>query len=164
MELDGLPLHQLVNDATVALVPLSVLLGWAFALLRGWRWLMRWATLATTVAGLAALVVTVVTGKDLLDSLIANIPADQPLYATLQTHEERADLLLWLYVAYTVVVVAAFLLLPAPSRLVDGRLDHRGSEAGWVGVVVPAALVLLGLGCLVAAVLTGHAGAQAAFG
>ncbi len=164
MELDGLPLHPLVNDAAVALVPISILLGWALALLRSWRWLTRWGALLTTLGGLASLVVTWLSGRDLLDSLIANIPSDQPLYATLQTHQDRANLLLWLYTGFSVVVVLAFFLLPAPSRLEDGRMAFRGSAATWVGTVLPGALVLLGLAALVAVVLTGHAGAQAAFG
>lgn len=164
MEIDGIPLHQLVNDSAVALVPLSVLLAWAFALLRSWRWLTRWGALLSTLAGLAALVASWVTGRDVLDSLVANIPSDQPLYETLQTHQDRANLLLWIYVAFTVVVVLAFFLLPAPSRLEDDRMSHRGSSAGWVATVLPAALVVLGLACLVWVVLTGHAGAQAAFG
>ena len=163
MEIDGLPLHPLVNDAAVALVPLSVLLACAFALLPSWRWLTRWAALLTTSAGLASLVVTVLSGRELLDTMIANIPPDQPLYATLQTHQDRANLLLWSYVAFTVVVVVAFVALPAPSRLEDGRLAHAGRDARWVAVL-PVVLVLLGLVCLVGVALTGHAGAQAAFG
>lgn len=159
-----MPLHQLVNDLAVALVPLSVLLAWAFALLRTWRWLTRWGALLTTLVGLAALAVTWVSGRDLLDSLIANIPADQPLYQTLQTHQDRAGQLLWLYIAFAVVVVLAFFLLPAPSRLEDGRMAFGGSSARWVGGVLPAALVVLGALCLIWVALTGHAGAQAAFG
>jgi hypothetical protein len=164
MEIDGLPLHQLVNDAAVALVPISILLGWALALLRSWRWLTRWGALLTTLGGMAALLVTWLAGRDLLDSIIANIPTDQPLYDTLQTHQDRATLLLWLYAAFTLVVVVAFFVLPAPSGLEGGRLTFRGSDARWVGVVLPAALVVLGVLSLVWVVLTGHAGAQAAFG
>lgn len=164
MEFDGLPLHPLVNDAAVALVPISILLGWALALLRSWRWLTRWAALLSTLGGLAALVVTWLSGRELLDSMIANIPTDQPLYATLQTHQDRAMLLLWLYAGFSAVVVVAFLVLPAPSRLEDGRLAFRGNEARWVGTVLPTALVVLGLLSMVSVVLTGHAGAQAAFG
>jgi hypothetical protein len=164
MELDGLPLHPLVNDAAVALVPLSILLGWAFALLREWRWLTRWGALLSTLGGIVALVLTLLSGRDLLDARFASIPTDQPLYATLQTHQDRAAQLLWLYVAFTVVVVVAFFRLPAPSRLEDGRMAFRGSTASWVGTVLPAALVVLGLVCLVWVVLTGHAGAEAAFG
>ena len=164
MEIDGLPLHQLVNDAAVALVPMSVVLAWAFALLPSWRWLTRWGMVLTTVAGLASVVGAVRSGRSLFDERFAAIPSDQPLYEVLQTHQDRANLLLWTYVGFTVVAVAAFFLVPAPSRLEDGRLAFRGSEARWVGLLLPALLVVLGLVCLVAAVLTGHAGAEAAFG
>ena len=164
MELDGLPLHQLVNDAAVALVPLSVLLGWAFALLRSWRWLTRWGALLSTLAGLASVFAAVRTGSALFDERFASVPSDQPLYAALQTHQDRANLLLWLYLAFTIVVVVAFILVPAPSRLEDGRMGFHGRDARWVATVLPAAVVLLGLVCLVWVALTGHAGAQAAFG
>ena len=163
MEFDGLPLHPLVNDSAVALVPLSVLLAWAFALLRSWRWLTRWGVLLSTLGGMAAIVATWLTGRDLLDSRIANIPRDVPLYDTLQTHQDRANQLLVVYAVFTAVVLVAFFLVPAPSRLDDGRLGFRGSSARWV-VVLPAALVVLGLVSLVWVALTGHAGAQAAFG
>ena len=164
MEIDGLPVHQLLNDSAVALVPLSVLVTWAFALLRSWRWLTRRGALLLTVGGLVALATTWWSGRDVLDSRFAGLPSDQPLYETLQTHQDRATLLLWTYAAFTVAVVLAFLLLPAPSRLEDGRMSFAGSDARWVGSVVPAVLVVLGLACLVLVVLTGHAGAQAAFG
>ena len=164
MELDGLPLHPLVNDSAVALVPISVLLGWAFALLRSWRWLTRWGVLLSTSGGMAALFATWLTGRDMLDPLLADIPPDQPLYETLQTHQDRANLLMWLYLAFTIVVVIAFFRVPAPSRLEDGRMGFRGSSARWVATVLPAAVVVLGLVCLVWVALTGHAGAQAAFG
>ena len=164
MELDGIPLHQLVNDSAVAVVPISVLLGWAFALLRSWRWLTRWGALLCTLAGLASVLAAVRTGSALLDERFASVPSDQPLYATLQTHQDRANLLMWLYLAFTVVVVLAFFLVPAPSRLEDGRMGFRGSSARWVATALPAAVVVLGLACMVWVVLTGHAGAQAAFG
>jgi hypothetical protein len=164
MELDGIPLHPLVNDTAVALVPLSVLVVWAFALLPSWRWLTRWGALLSTLAGMVSLLLTWWTGRDLIDELLANIPTDQPIYARLQTHQDRADVLLWIFLGFTVVVVLAFFLMPAPSHLDDGRLAFRGSTARWVALVIPAALVVLGLVCLVWVVLTGHAGAQAVFG
>ncbi len=164
MEFDGLPLHPLVNDSAVALVPLSVLLACAFALLRSWRWLTLWGALLSTLGGMAALVATWLTGRDLLDTMIANIPTDVPLYDTLQTHQDRANQLLVVHAVFTAVVLVAFFLVPAPSRLDDGRLGFRGSTARWVAVVLPAALVVLGLVSLVWVALTGHAGAEAAFG
>ena len=52
MELDGIPLHPLVNDAAVSLVPLAAVMGIVVAALPGWRWLTRWVLLLTTVGGL----------------------------------------------------------------------------------------------------------------
>jgi hypothetical protein len=164
MEIDGIPLHPLVNDAAVALVPMAVLAGLAFALLPSWRWLTRWAALLATLGGVGALVLTVWTGRDLFSSLSANLPADSPITAQLETHQDRGTLLMWVFVAYTVVVVLAFFTVPAASRLEDGRLGFRGSSAGWATSVLPAAVVLVGLAALVLVVLTGHAGAQVAFG
>jgi hypothetical protein len=164
MEIDGIPLHFLVNDAAVALVPLSVLAAFVFALLPSWRWLSRWAALLTTVGGLVALALTLWSGRDLYDSISANLPQDQPIYELLQTHQDRARMLLVIYVVFAVVVALAFFLLPARSHLDTGRLGRTGSNARWVSAAVPAALVVVGLAALVAVALTGHAGAQAAFG
>ncbi|HET6561220.1 MAG TPA: hypothetical protein VFG72_05040 [Marmoricola sp.] len=162
MEIDGLPLHPLINDSAVALVPLSVLAGLAFALLPSWRWLSRWAALLLTVGGMVALLATWWTGRDLLETRFAS--ATGVLADRLQTHQDRADLLLWIYIAFTVVVLLAFFVLPAPTHLDSGRMGFAGNTAGWASLVVPAAVVVVGLAALVAVVLTGHAGAQVAFG
>jgi MFS family permease len=164
MELDGMPLHPLVNDTAVALIPLAVLAALALALLPSWRWLARWAALLTSLVGLVAVVLTVWTGRDLLASRVETLPPGSPNLERLQLHEDRANLLLWSFVAFTIVVVVAFFLLPATSRLVDGRMGAEGSGAGWVPKVVPGLLVVLGVAVLVVAVLTGHAGAQAVWG
>jgi hypothetical protein len=160
MEIDGLPLHPLVNDAAVALVPLSVLAGLAFALLPGWRWLSRWAALLSTLGGLAALVVAWLSGRNLVESAYGG----GSLPERVQTHQDRASMLVVVFFVFTVVVLLAFFTLPAPSRLEDRRLDFVGSSAPWAARVVPVAVVVLALLALVAVVLTGHAGARLAFG
>ena len=162
MEIDGLPLHPLINDSAVALVPLSVLAGLALALLPSWRWLSRWASLLLTVGGMLSLLVTWWTGRDLAEGAFASATGE--LAERIQTHQDRANLLVLDYIVFTVVVLLAFFTLPAPSHLDDGRMAFRGSSAGWVQRVVPAALVVVALVALVAVVLTGHAGAQVAFG
>jgi hypothetical protein len=162
MELDGIPLHPLVNDAAVALVPLAAVTGLVLALLPGWRWLTRWVALLSTLGGLGALLLTWWTGRDLAEERFAS--ATGTLAERLRTHQDRADLLVWVFLAYTVVVLLAFFALPAPSRLVDGRMGFVGNTAAWAVRVVPAALVVVGLLALVVVVLTGHAGAQLAFG
>ncbi len=160
MELDGLPLHPLVNDAAVALVPAAVLAGLAFALLPGWRWLTRWAALLASLGGLVALVLGWWSGRDLVDTMFAG----GQLPEQVQTHQDRASMLVVVFFVFAVVVVLAFFTLPAPSRLEDHRLGFAGSSAPWAARVVPIALVVLALAALVGVVLTGHAGAQLAFG
>jgi hypothetical protein len=162
MEIDGIPLHPLVNDAAVALIPLAAVMGLVLAGLPGWRWLTRWVAMLATVGGLAALIPTWLTGRNLADERYANVTG--ALADRVQTHQDRANLLVLICIVYTVVVLVAFFTLPAPTRLVDGRLDFAGSTAGWATRAVPAALVVVGLVALVAVVLTGHAGAQLAFG
>jgi formate hydrogenlyase subunit 3/multisubunit Na+/H+ antiporter MnhD subunit len=160
MELDGIPLHPLVNDAAVALVPLSVLAALALALLPGWRWLARWAALLATLGGLGALLLTWWTGRDLVETNLGG----GPLPEVVQTHQDRANMLVVVFLVFTVVVLVAFFTLPAPSRLEDRRMGFAGNSAAWAARGVPAALVVVGLAALVAVVLTGHAGAQLAFG
>jgi formate hydrogenlyase subunit 3/multisubunit Na+/H+ antiporter MnhD subunit len=160
MELDGMPLHPLVNDMAVALVPLSVLAGLAFALLPGWRWLTRWAAVLSTLGAMVALGLTWWTGRDLVETMVGG----GQLPAQLQTHQDRANMLVVIFLVFTVVVVLAFFTLPAPSRLEDRRLEFAGRSAAWATRLVPVALVVLGLLALVAVVMTGHAGAQFVFG
>ncbi len=157
-----MPLHPLVNDAAVTLLPLSVAAALAFALVPGWRWLTRWATLLVTVGGLVSLLLTWWTGRELATERYANVTG--VLAERLATHQERADVLVWVYLAFTVAVVLAFLVVPAPSRLEGGRMGFAGTSARWASTAVPAALVALALLALLGVVLTGHAGAQVAFG
>jgi hypothetical protein len=162
MELDGIPLHPLVNDAAVALVPLAAVMGLVVALLPGWRWLTRWVLLASTVGGLGALLPTWWTGRALAEDRYESVTG--VLAERLATHQERANMLLWIFIAYTLVVLVAFVTVPAATRLADGKLDFAGNGATWATRAVPAALVVVGLVALVSVVLTGHAGAQVAFG
>jgi hypothetical protein len=139
-----------------------VLAGLAFALLPGWRWLTCWAARLSTTGGAVALLLTWWTGRDLAEERYATVTGD--LAERLATHQDRANVLVWVVLAYTVVVLLAFLTLPAASRLDDGRLGFAGRSAPWVVRLVPAALVVVALVALVGVVLTGHAGAQVAFG
>ncbi len=164
MEIAGLPLHPLVVHATVVLTPLAVLLGWAFAALPAWRWLTRWAALLTTLGAAVAVVAARVTGRSMLDARPFLTQAGTPIAERIQTHQDRAFVLLWVTVAYAVVVVLAFLLLPAVSGLASGRGAHAGNAERWVALVVPATLVVLGLVVLVWVFLTGDAGARAVWG
>jgi hypothetical protein len=161
MEIAGLPLHPLVVHAAVGVVPLSALATWAFALVPSWRWLTRWVALVLAVSAVGVIVVARESGKDLFEEQYGGQPATVPAVQQAQTHADRADVLLWVVIALAVLVALAFWLLPGPSGLVTGRLDHRGNGAAWVTTVVPAALVVLALVAFVWVVLTGDAGARA---
>jgi uncharacterized membrane protein len=164
MEFTGLPLHPLVVHAAVVLVPLAVLSAAVTALAPGWRWLSRWSTLLLTGGALVAVLLARQSGAALLADRPFLTSPESTVRELVQTHQERANLLTVAMVALTVVVVVAFWLLPAPTGLASGRLDHPGSGAGWVRVALPAALVVLGLVALVLVVLTGDAGSRAVWG
>ncbi|WP_148574677.1 DUF2231 domain-containing protein [Nocardioides caldifontis] len=161
MEVGGLPLHPLIVHATIGLVPLAALFALVTALVPGWRWFARWGTLLTALGALLVVVVTRASGMSLLEDRYGGQPR---IPEQLQTHQDRAQLLLYAVIVLAVVAVLAFLLLPARSALVSGKLEHTGSTATWVGTVVPALLVLAGLAALVLVVMTGDAGARSVWG
>jgi hypothetical protein len=160
MEIFGLPAHPVVVHAAVVLTPLAVLLVLAFALLPSWRWASRWPALLVTLAATGAVVVAKYSGQALYDDRIAHLPPSR-VTELVATHASRGDVLFWVTIAFAVMVVLAFYLLPAPSGLRGGRLDHAGRQEGWVGIVVPGALVVLGIVVTIWVVLTGDAGARA---
>jgi uncharacterized membrane protein len=156
MEVGGLPLHPLIVHAAVGTVPLAALFALLTALVPGWRWFTRWGTLVAALGAVVVVVVTRASGESLLEEKYGAQVPDQ-----LQTHQDRAGLLLLAVIALAVVAVAAFLLLPARSALVTGKLEHGGSNARWVQVAVPALLVVAALASFVLVVMTGDAGARA---
>jgi hypothetical protein len=161
MELNGLPLHPLVVHAAVILGPVTALTAIAYAVLPGWRWLIRWPMVALAVATAGAVFVSKLAGEALLDARFSNAPeavADQ-----IAVHEDRGTLLLWVSLAFLVIAVVAALTVGGPSALATGAgaRDSRGT-AVTVGVL---ALVVVGaLALLVMTVLTGDAGSRAVWG
>jgi hypothetical protein len=161
MEVTGLPVHPLVVHLVVFLVPLAALSAWAMALLPRWRWLSRWVALASGSGALLAVVVARQSGESLLEDRPFLTSAASKARYLLETHQERAGQLLWATIALLVLVAAAFLVLPAPTGLANGRLDHPGSGSSTVWRVLTVLLLVVGLGALVLVVLTGDAGARA---
>jgi hypothetical protein len=147
--------------AAIGLVPLAALFAVVTALVPGLRWFARWGTLLASLAAVVVVVVTRAAGESLLEDKYGGQPR---IPEQLQTHQDRADLLLYAVIALAVVAVAAFVLLPARSALVSGKLEHAGSTAGWVRIGLPALLVVAGLASLVLVVLTGDAGARSVWG
>jgi len=164
MDIAGLPLHPLVVHAAVVLVPLSVMLTLALALLPSWRWLTRWAALLTTVAAVGAVFIARASGSSFLDSKPFLLEEGTRTQELITDHQDYATVLWYVSIAFLVVVVLAFILLPAPTGLVSGKLDHAGNTATWVVRGVPALLVVTALAALVFVVLTGDAGSRTVWG
>ena len=164
MEITGLPVHPLVVHAVVVLLPLAVLLALAFAFVPTWRWLTRWLTLACTVGAVAAVFVARQSGHSFLESKPFLLQAGSPARQHVLDHQHYANLLWWVSLVFLLVVVAAFVLLPGPTGLANGSLDHAGSTSVLAARALPALLAVVGIATLVLCVLTGDAGARSVWG
>ncbi|WP_329480747.1 hypothetical protein OG558_00815 [Kribbella sp. NBC_01510] len=148
-----LPLHVLVIHLAVVVLPVAALTAIAFAVLPKWRWLLRWPAL---VLGLGALVCAFVAKKS-GDAFVAAVPQLQKLVAV---HRSRGNLLLWLVLAFAVLIVIAFLLLSGPTALASGK-GAKATKSRPLELVVTAAVVVLGVVVIYQTIRTGDAGARA---
>jgi peptidoglycan/LPS O-acetylase OafA/YrhL len=148
-----LPLHVLVIHLAVVVLPVSALTAIAFAVLPKWRWLLRWPAL---LLGLGALVCAFVAKKS-GDAFVAAIPQLDQL---VKLHRSRGNLLLWLVLAFAVLVVIAFLLLSGPTALASGK-GAKATRSRPLELVVTAAVVVLGVVVIYQTIRTGDAGARA---
>lgn len=143
MEINGLPLHPLVVHAAVVFGPLAALAALAYLVPR-WREKVRWPMVVLALVATASVVLAYLSGNDLLDNRpeLGRIPA-------LQTHEDRAGILLWTTLGFGVVAAVS---------------GWWGGRSGAVRILLD---VLLGVGAvavLVLVVLTGDAGSRAVWG
>lgn len=161
MEIDGLPVHVLAVHGAVVLAPLAALVALAYAALPRWRWALRWPMLAAAVVAAGATVLSYLSGEDLLEQRpnLLEIPA---LADKIHLHQDRAEVLLWVAIAFVAVAALAAWALGGPSALVSGG-GARETRAGW-GVLVLVVLVVGALALLVLTYLTGEAGARAVWG
>ena len=142
MEINGVPLHPLVVHAAVVFGPLSSLGALAYVGLPRWRDRLRWPMAGVVLLATGAIVAAYLSGRDFFDSRGAELQAE-PL---LQTHQDRAQTLLWVAIGFAIVAVVAAWL-------------H--AQTGAVRAALNVALGALALGVLVLVVLTGDAGARA---
>jgi glucan phosphoethanolaminetransferase (alkaline phosphatase superfamily) len=151
----GLPLHPFVVHATVVLLPASAVIALAYTTVVSWRWLLRWPLFVLSVVAPALTWVTVESGTALEEQTGLNS-------ALIQIHQQRAETLLMATLAFGLVGVLAAYAMGGPSPLVSGAGERRGVgralQVG-VGVLLALASVLV----LVWVVLTGDAGARAAW-
>lgn len=141
MEIGGLPLHPLVVHAAVVLGPLGALTALLYVGMPRRRDQLRWPMLVASLVGTGAVVAAYFSGRDFL--------AGRPELARdtqVLLHRDRAELLVWLALAFAAVAVAA------------AALHHRTGPLRWLlaGVLAVAAAAVL-----VQVVLTGDAGARA---
>ena len=156
MTFAALPLHPLVVHAAVVFTPLAVLLALGFALRPRWRYLLRWPLAVSTAISLVTVWVSRLSGDSLLD-------AKPELRQLLHTHEERAELLSLLMIAFTVVVAVVVWGLGGESGLASGA-GARETRVAVLDKTVPALLVVAAVLVLVWVVLTGDAGSRAVWG
>lgn len=141
MEIGGLPLHPLVIHAAVVFGPLGALAALAYAATTRWRDRLRWPMVAMALVATGLIAAAYLTGTRLLES--------RPELGTkplVETHQDRAQLLLWLTLGFGAVA------------LVAGWLHPR---EGALRVVLRAALGVAALAVLVQVVRTGDAGSRA---
>ncbi|HZX02397.1 DUF2231 domain-containing protein [Kribbella sp.] len=147
----NLPLHVLVIHLAVVVLPVSALTAMAFVAVPKWRRLLRWPAL---VLGVGALICAFVAKKS-GDAFVAALPQLRQLVAV---HRSRGNLLLWLVLAFTILVVAAFLLLPTTGKGVVA-LNSRPLQ-----LLVTAAVVVMAVVVIYQTIITGDAGAKAVWG
>ncbi|GAA3107370.1 hypothetical protein JOF29_001698 [Kribbella aluminosa] len=151
-----LPLHVLVIHLAVVVLPVSALTAIAFAAVPKWRWFLRWPAL---VFGVGALVCAFVAKKS-GDAFVAALPQLRQL---VELHRSRGNLLLWLVLAFAVLVAAAFLLLSGP-RVPTGGTGARAINSRPLELVVTAAVVVMAVVVIYQTIRTGDAGARAVWG
>ncbi|WP_427890026.1 DUF2231 domain-containing protein [Kribbella sp. GL6] len=147
----NLPLHVLVIHLAVVALPVSALTAIAFAAVPKWRSFLRWPAL---VLGVGALVCAFVAKKS-GDAFVAALPQLQQLVAV---HRSRGNLLLWFVLAFTILVVAAFLLLPTTGRGAVAIISRP------LQLLVTAAVVVMAVVVIYQTIRTGDAGARAVWG
>ena len=140
----GLPLHPLVVHAPVVLIPLSAIALVLLIFVRKWRPHYAWLAVAGLVVGTLGAVVAVLTGNAFAENI--GLPAR---HATLGT------ILVWTAGALSVSAIVWWLLQH------QERDKEQESRIVWASSIVTVVLVVA---TLIFTVLTGHSGAEAAWG
>lgn len=147
MTVNGLPLHPLVIHATVMALLILAILSVAYLRPR-WQSALRWPLAALAVASAVLVWFTGATGDSLKHDRFAT--ATGVLAQRIQHHEDLAGKLAFAtYVLAGVAVVMTVL---------------RGRLPGWLSWIGSGLLVLGAVAVVVLCVLTGDAGAKAAWG
>jgi hypothetical protein len=155
-QVNGLPLHVLVVHAAVVLTPLAALLGLLFALVRPWRWLLRWPLVASASLAVGTVFAAEQSGEVFRERL--GLPAE-----VIHAHAAAGALLFDATIVYLVLAAVAALALGGPSPLRSGR-GGRSGVPPVLQAVVAVALVIGVLGLSYQVFKTGESGARAVWG
>jgi hypothetical protein len=167
-EINGLPLHPLVVHAVVVLVPLLALVAVLFLLPR-FRRSLRWPMVLLALVALVSTFVARESGKNLKDVIVP--PGTQPneLLDAIDRHEDLANQLWYLVIAFVIVVlIAAYVLRPDdefgpfPGRRGDADNEEGAATLDSVVRAVVAGLVIVGaVAVVVQTVRAGEQGSKA---
>ncbi|MBA2532224.1 MAG: hypothetical protein H0V23_08980 [Nocardioidaceae bacterium] len=157
-EFRDLPLHPLVVHATVVVLPLIALMGVLFVMPR-LRAPLRWPLLAGALVSLALLVVTRQSGEALKESLnLGGASAD-----AVERHQELADQLVWILVAFAVLVVIAVIATrptkAPPPQSTETTSSQRREAVAQTALAVLVLITAAAVGVQTARV--GEAGSKA---
>ena len=156
MEFAGLPFHFIVLHAAVVFAPLTAMVAVTFALFPRWRYLSRWPTAALTLITLVSVWLSRLSGQAYLDS--------RPDLAQLVSkHQSLGQTLSLMTTLFAVVVAIAVWGLGGPSGFRSGS-GTWASRSPVLDKVLPVAVLVTAALVLVWVVLTGDAGARAAWG
>lgn len=149
-EINGLPVHPLAVHAAVVLVPLAALLGVLFAVPRTRAW-SRVPLLLVSLGAVVAVYVARQSGAKLQEALgLQDGGADNPVAKLVEEHQERAQLLFILVLAFAAIAIVAVVL----SR-------NTTSFDGPLAIVLSALLVLGALGVAFQTYRVGDIGSKA---
>jgi hypothetical protein len=153
-QINGLPAHVLIIHAAVVFTPLAALCAIAFAVLPGWRWLLRWPLLAAEVVALGSVLAAVHSGVIFKQ----NLGISQALIATHEHRGKQLQILMWVF---TAVVLVAIATLGGPTALASGKGARAGLASRPLQYLIAAVLVVGALLVIVQVVRTGDAGSRA---
>lgn len=154
MDFHGIPLHPLVVHAAVVFTPVAALAAVAFVLVGRWREPLRWPTAVLAVIATACCWTARVTGRNLFSKLTAQGFHNK----WLDIHQQRANVLVWVVLAFAALAVVATLVLPVTGPAAARAARLSASPALVLGVRV--LVVGLAIATLVYVYLTGDAGAR----
>lgn len=153
-QITGLPVHVLVIHATVVFVPLTVLIGLAFAVVPKWRWVLRWPLAIGALIATGATWAARLSGQAFFDRL------NEPEYV--ETHASLGLLLSWVMLGFLVVALVASYVLTGPNPI-RGAIEREGPSRV-IQLVVAIVLVAASLAAGVQVIRTGDAGSRAVWG